>query len=541
MATPFTQFTHWRTAAAAALLFASAAHTGAAQHPAGRELTADEQVLHVLNRLTYGPRPGDAARVRAMGVDRWIAQQLDPASVPDTAAERLLAPYAMLQADPAEVTAWYRQVVQMRRAAARDSAPSQGNGPRRAPTDAQAKLREAVTDVESAKLVRAVASERQLEELLADFWANHFSVFKGKGQTRLYIAHYDREVIRPHAMGKFRDLLGAVAKSPAMLFYLDNARSVAERPGRPRGLNENYARELLELHTLGVDGGFTQQDVREVARAFTGWTIEPREGEFVFRPAAHDREAKTVLGKQLRANRGIEDGEEVLDLVARHPATARHVARKLVMRFVSDSPPPALVARAAATFTRTDGDLREVVRTIVSSDEFWSRDAWRAKVKTPFELVASTYRALGAVPDSTPRATLLVARLGQPIYGRQTPDGWPDSGEEWMNAGAILARINFGLLAAGGRLPGARLQQWPALSRVRAARGEERVDIVIAELLGGTVSRETREILTTGANPLAARAPMAADSLAVNARGLRLDDLQQVVGLALGAPEFQRR
>ena len=541
MATPFTQFTHWRTAAAAALLFASAAHTVAAQHPAGRELTADEQVLHALNRLTYGPRPGDAARIRAMGVDRWIAQQLDPASVPDTAAERLLAPYAMLQAEPAEVTAWYRQVVQMRRAAARDSAPSQGNGPRRAPTDAQAKLREAVTDVESAKLVRAVASEHQLEELLADFWANHFSVFKGKGQTRLYIAHYDREVIRPHAMGKFRDLLGAVAKSPAMLFYLDNARSVAERPGRPRGLNENYARELLELHTLGVDGGYTQQDVREVARAFTGWTIEPREGEFVFRPAAHDREAKTVLGKQLRANRGIEDGEEVLDLVARHPATARHVARKLVMRFVSDSPPPALVARAAATFTRTDGDLREVVRTIVSSDEFWSRDAWRAKVKTPFELVASTYRALGAVPDSTPRATLLVARLGQPIYGRQTPDGWPDSGEEWMNAGAILARINFGLLAAGGRLPGARLQQWPALSRVRAARGEERVDIVIAELLGGTVSRETREILTTGANPLAARAPMAADSLAVNARGLRLDDLQQVVGLALGAPEFQRR
>ena len=337
---------------------------------------------------------------------------------------------------------------------------------------------------------------------------------------------------------------------------------------RPRGLNENYARELLELHTLGVDGGYTQQDVIEVARALTGWSIDPRRGEFIFRRAAHDRGAKTVLGVTLPGGRGIQDGEEVLDIVARHPATARHIARKLVVRFVSDSPPPALVERAAATFTRTDGDITETLRTIVTSDEFFAQSAWRAKVKTPFELVASTYRALGQVPDTTPRAALLVARLGQPIYGRQTPDGWPDTADEWMNAGAILNRINFGLLVAGGRVPGIRLADWEAYGRLRAAgcgtgavegRREppcaQAADILAAELLGGAMSVETREILMSGTNPLLDRATQsdvgpsgmsgraqAPDApAAVSTRGLQLAPLNQLVGLALGSPEFQRR
>jgi uncharacterized protein (DUF1800 family) len=308
-------------------------------------------------------------------------------------------------------------------------------------------------------------SERQLYEQMVDFWENHFSVFSGKGQTRLYIPAYDRDVIRPKALGNFRDLLGAVAKSPAMLFYLDNAQSSADtarrtlRPvrfqvGRRRGLNENYARELMELHTLGVDGGYTQQDVVEVARALTGWSIDPGEGAFIFRPGVHDAEEKVVLGTKLSAGRGIEDGEQVLDILARHPATARHIVRKLAVRFVSDTAPAALVDRCAAVFTAKQGDMRETLQCVVTSPEFFSRAAYRAKVKTPFELVASAFRATGAMPDRTARGTQIVARLGQPIFGRQTPDGWPDRGEEWMNAGAMVNRVNFGLQLASGRVPG---------------------------------------------------------------------------------------
>jgi uncharacterized protein (DUF1800 family) len=352
--------------------------------------------------------------------------------------------------------------------------------------DVRRTLQLSLAEVSSAKLARAVTSERQLYEQMVDFWENHFSVFAGKGQTRLFIPAYDRDVIRPYALGKFRDLLGAVAKSPAMLFYLDNAQSAADtvhrtlssrrlreaqpvgsrpglRPGLtvapggvrpPRGLNENYARELMELHTLGVDGGYTQQDVIEVARALTGWSIDPREGAFVFRPAIHDADEKTVLGSRLPALRGIEDGEQVLDILARHPSTARHITRKLVVRFVSDSAPPALVDRCAAVFSRSDGDIRETLRCVVTSPEFFSKAAYRAKVKTPFELVASALRATNASVDNTPRGAQVVARLGQPIFGRQTPDGWPDRADDWVNAGAMVNRVNFGLTLAAARVPG---------------------------------------------------------------------------------------
>ena len=550
---------------AAAFVVAALFLTPLTSHAQGREQTADQQVLHVLNRLAFGPRPGEAARVRSLGVNRWIAQQLEPSGIRDTVIASIIARHPGVTMEQAEITRLYRAEVAARRADGR--AQPQGPEPvrpRRASDEAR-RLNAAIADVGAARLARAIESERQLEEVMVDFWANHFSVARSKGQTRLFLAQYERDAIRPHAMGRFRDLLGAVAKSPAMLFYLDNARSVADQPApraarrpqapnRSRGINENYARELLELHTLGVDGGYTQQDVMEVARALTGWSIEPASGSFTFRRAQHDRGAKQVLGMPLPAGKGIEDGEAVLDLLTKHPATARHIARKLVVRLVSDSAPPALVDRAAATFTRTGGDITETVRTIVTSDEFFSREAWRAKVKTPFELVASTYRALGQAPDATPRATQLVARLGQPIYGRQTPDGWPDTGGEWMTAGAILSRINFGLLTAGGRVPGVQLARWPAYAKMRAAGCELRgpagnsdtrcaaaVDIVVNELLGGSVSVETREILMSGTNPLLTRPAAASDSLGASVRGIRLDPMQQLVGLALGAPEFQRR
>jgi uncharacterized protein (DUF1800 family) len=316
--------------------------------------------------------------------------------------------------------------------------------------DARRSLQLSVAEVGAAKLSRAVLSERQLYEQMVDFWENHFSVFIGKGQTRLFIPAYDRDVIRPHALGKFRELLGAVAKSPAMLFYLDNARSSA------RGLNENYARELMELHTLGVDGGYSQKDVIEVARALTGWTIDPREGAFVFRPRQHDEGEKVILGERFGAGRGIEDGERVLDMLARHPSTARHITRKLVVRFVSDSAPPGLVDRCASVFSRTDGDIRATLQCVVTSPEFFSRTAYHVKVKTPLELVASALRASDATPDGSPRSTQILVRLGQPMFGRQTPDGWPDTADEWVNAGAMVNRVNFTLALVSGRVPGVR-------------------------------------------------------------------------------------
>ena len=444
--------------------------------PIVSDLSKAQQVDHVLNRLAYGPRPGDIERVRAMGLERWIALQLSPERINDAGTDSVVASYQTLQTPTSELASMFREVRMARRDSSRRDDLA---GERR-------RLQLTLAEVSEAKMDRAVRSERQLYEEMVDFWENHFSVFAGKGQTRLFIPAYDREVIRPYAMGKFRDLLGAVAKSPAMLFYLDNAQSVADsvhstlssrplrgaqrngsrpglRPGfvvapsaarMPRGLNENYARELMELHTLGVDGGYTQQDVIEVARALTGWSIDPREGAFVFRPAVHDADAKVVLGSRLSANRGIEDGEEVLDILARHPSTARHITRKLIVRFVSDSPPPSLVDRCAGVFSRSDGDIRETLRCVVTSPEFFSKRAYRSKVKTPFELVASALRATDATPDKTPRSTQIVARLGQPMFGRQTPDGRPDRAEDWVNAGAMVNRVNFGLTLASGRVPG---------------------------------------------------------------------------------------
>jgi len=434
------------------------------------ELTRDQQIDHALSRLAYGARPGDAKRVRSIGLERWMAQQLSPQRIEDRKADSVVATYRSLGTPTSRIVALFRDTRAQQQQQQRDTGsmrPPPGMEPRREPgMDSRRELQQTYAEVASAKLARAVVSERQLYEQMVDFWENHFSVFSGKGQTRLFIPAYDREVIRPRALGSFRELLGAVAKSPAMLFYLDNAQSVADsshqtlgnvrRPAgrRGRGLNENYARELMELHTLGVDGGYTQQDVIEVARALTGWSIEQREGVFAFRPATHDADEKIVLGSQLKAGRGIEDGEQVLDILARHPSTARHITRKLVVRFVSDSAPPALVDRCAAVFGTTDGSIRETLQCVVTSPEFFSKAAYRAKVKTPFDLVASALRATGATPDRTPRSAQIVARLGQPIFGRQTPDGWPESAEEWMNAGAMVNRVNFGLSLAESRVPG---------------------------------------------------------------------------------------
>jgi uncharacterized protein (DUF1800 family) len=333
---------------------------------------------------------------------------------------------------------------------------------------------------------------------------------------------------------------------------------------RNGGLNENYGRELLELHTLGVDGGYTQQDVINVARALTGWTIRPAAagGGFIFRPEMHDAGEKTVLGRKLRAKRGIEDGEDVLDIVARHPSTAKYIATKLARRFISDNPPQAVIDRAAAVFTRTDGDIREVVRSIITSNEFYSQKAFRAKVKSPFEVVVSALRAMNAEPDSTPRTAQAIAYLGQPIYGHQAPNGWPETGEAWMNTGAILNRINFGMAAAASRIPGADIRSIPGIDSLRSASRQKQVDAVVTVLLSGSASPDTRAVLMSGENPLLATAKDSAQVIAPPADAgepmdmqmrpranpfgrqtgaVQLTGIAQVVGLALGSPEFQRR
>ncbi|MGQ0646677.1 MAG: DUF1800 domain-containing protein [Gemmatimonadaceae bacterium] len=599
-----------------------------------RELSDREQAIHVLNRLSFGPRPGDVDAVVRLGVDNWISRQLAPQRIPDPVATAALSSYTYLNASAAELRDQFPPPGAVRRMAEGQMTARDSRSLRRQVREG----RQFIGELMSARVARAVVSERQLNEVMTDFWLNHFSVFVGKNaQMRYHLPAYERDAIRPHVLGKFRDLLGAVARSPAMLIYLDNAISVADstrptladrsiaerrlrrvrgavganarRPGaridsagleqllarRPKGLNENYARELLELHTLGVDGGYTQADVIEVARALTGWTVRPgRQGGsgFQFNPIAHDAGEKRILGQRFGPGRGEEEGEAVLDLLAHHPSTARYIATKLVTRFVSDAPPPDLVDRAAEAFRRTDGDLREVVRSIVTSPEFFSRAAYRSKVKSPFEVVVSAARALGGMADSTAATAALVARLGQPIYGHQAPDGWPETGDEWMNTGSILNRINFGMAVAANRLPGARLDDWSAYASLQHASRSAQVEGVIAALLGGQTTPETRAILESGSNPLLAAAER--DSLRVDvdeaiemtsagvegrrrdqARGAPpvgqgsttarerrnqnvpdranpmrgaalgpvrpLTGLDQIIGLALGSPEFQRR
>ena len=531
---------------------------------AGGDLTADERVRHVLDRLTFGPRPGDIGRVSAMGVEKWIDMQLQPSAIDDSEADRLIASLETQRKTPWELIADHPDPQEIQQRIRNLANPTHEDSVMI--RQSQQITQRLTAQIQTVRMLRATASERQLQEVMTDFWENHFSVFLGKTPNRWSMVEYDRDVIRPRALGKFRDLLEAVAKSPEMLFYLDNYQSVVDslHPNvdeeriearrtqspdpiarllttlprrRPRGVNENYARELMELHTLGVNGGYTQKDVQEVARALTGWSIDAPQfgGRFVFRPEQHDAGEKVVLGHVLPAGRGIQDGEEVLDILAHAPATAHFITTKLARHFVSDDPPPALVDRCAREFTRSDGDIRETMRCIVTSPEFFSRAAYRAKVKTPFELVASALRAMDAQPDTLPRQAQIAAQLGQPIYGRLTPDGWPDTGDAWMNTGAILNRINFGLRLAAGQIPGARLAAWPPAMRLRQLPPDQQVNGVVNELLGGDVSSATRSILVSGENPMLVNASAPA------VRGPALAGLPAIVGLALGSPEFQRR
>ena len=465
--------------------------------------TTEQAALHALNRLTFGPRPGDLERVRATGLQRWIEQQLEPSRIADAGMAARLERLETLTLDSQTIQREYSgpAMVERRQRKLAESAKPETENPEMSPArrpagqmnDVLRKDRQVIAELEEAKLLRAVYSERQLEEVLVDLWFNHFNVFAGKGATRNYVGEYERDAIRPYVLGNFRDLLGATAKSPAMLFYLDNWMNVAENsaggaerrlprgrrapdltsggaasptsavgasPRRPTGLNENYARELMELHTLGVDGGYTQADIINVARAFTGWTIQPRQGSgFQFAAAKHDGGEKHVLGHTIKANGGVDDGEQVLDILAAHPATAHHIALKLATRFVSDAPPAALVDRAAARFMATKGNLREVVRTIVTSPEFFAPAASRAKVKTPLEFVTSALRATGAeIRNAVPLAREL-RDMGMPVYFCQPPTGYDDTASTWVSAGALVSRMNFAVALGKNEMRGVTLKR----------------------------------------------------------------------------------
>jgi uncharacterized protein (DUF1800 family) len=394
---------------------------------------------------------------------------------------------------------------------------------------------EMLVELQAQKLIRAVDSQRQLDEVLTDFWFNHFNIFWGKGQDKWLTTDFEMNAIRPHVLGKFKDLLTATAKSPAMLFYLDNAESSApdarpvgraNRPGfkrgpfgrppfgpvmlppapqqpnpnaanqkgkRKTGINENYARELMELHTMGVDGGYTQKDVQEVARCLTGWTIDgPRRGgHFAFRDWMHDNGEKTVLGHKIPAGGGQRDGEMVIDILVHHPSTVKFISTALVRRFVSDTPPQSLVDRVSQVYVRTDGDIREMMKTILTSPDFNSPAAYRAKIKSPFELAASAIRALGGDTNGSPALGQFIAKMGEPLYRYQAPTGYPDRAEQWVNTGALLQRLNFGLAITGNKIAGTTV----AIGNADVGSAQQLIDRAIAELLGGDVSEQTRTVL----------------------------------------------
>jgi uncharacterized protein (DUF1800 family) len=593
------------------------------------ELSVDEAVLHALNRLGYGPRPGDVERVKQMGLAKWIELQLNSKSIDDSAVEARLNIYPTLKMSNSQLMAAYpnlKQQAAKQNPQAREETPEQKaqrqtdtaitemardldandastNGTRPAnnatvaaaspdtpspmklnpPTrgagrkdalsvdpnavppaisDDSKRPQRVVEELAMAKMTRAVYSERQLQQVMDDFWLNHFNVFAGKGEVKWYLTSYERDVIQPHALGKFKDLVTATAKSPAMLFYLDNYLSADPRaaqhamrqmqrggrrpsvpqPANPqkakkqqRGLNENYGRELMELHTLGVDGGYTQKDVTEMARCFTGWSIEkPREvAVFKFDEKLHDPDVKVVLGKKIHSG-GMKDGEQVIELLSKNPNTAKFISTKLARRFVSDNPPPALVARMAKMFHKSDGDIREVMRAMIYSPEFWSREAYRAKVKTPYELVVTSVRALGTDVDTPMPLVQWVARIGEPLYQCQPPTGYSDKAETWVNTGALLNRLNFSLALAGNKVRGSRSDVLAVLGSETGGDAKAALDRAVQVFLGGQAAPATVETLEKQLE-----SPQVLQA--------RLDDpvkqvdLGVVTGLVLGAPEFQRR
>jgi uncharacterized protein (DUF1800 family) len=558
-----------------------------------RTLNEEQRIIHLLNRIGFGPKPGNVEKVRQMGVERYVELQLHPEAIQDSTVETRLQALKTLTMSSEELADSFPPLRQKTGTSRAENdgkrTPSVIDTPeeRREMTASGLKgPRRVIAELGEAKILRAVYSERQLYEVMVDFWTNHFNVFAAKGANKWLITSYDRDAIRPHAMGNFKDLLMATAKSPAMLFYLDNwmssdpkageklsrmaefranrfpfdnsrgfgslrrlQRELGRRDRQPQtsspvpegkekrrlGLNENYARELMELHTLGVDGGYTQNDILEVARCFSGWTIaRPRQGGgFAFIKFMHDDGEKTVLDHKIPSGGGIQDGERVLDILVHHPSTAKFIATKLTRHFVADEPPPSLVSRVADVYRTMEGNITAMLRTILTSPEFNSAEVYRAKVKRPFELVVSSMRALGAETDGGPPILRQLAEMGEPLFLCQPPTGYTDIAEAWVSSGALLNRLNFGLALAANRLPGTRveLQQFIADRKMRAP---EQLLTHLAEII---VQGELSERTLTPLKKQMERTD-SVNSEFEDARGI---GPAKIVGLLLGSPEFQRQ
>jgi uncharacterized protein (DUF1800 family) len=521
----------------------------------GKKLSEDQKIIHTLNRLGYGPRPGDVEKVKKVGLEKYIDQQLHPERIDDKAIEAKLKGLTSLQMDVAELYRNYPAPGMIARnlglrMPGQNNAPNNQNGPpnseetkddqRDQRQQIQAYYREnnlkppqlMLIELQSQKIIRAAYSERQLQEVMTDFWFNHFNIFWAKGADRWMTTDFEMNTIRPNTLGKFKDIVKATAKSPAMLFYLDNFQSMTpdvQLPGRgrfarrnagrlpnrqseqmtdeqrerlnqlrnrKRGINENYARELMELHTLGVDGGYTQKDVQEVARCFTGWTIDRPQinGSFIFREIMHDKGEKVVLGQKIDEG-GIKDGEKVIEILSRHPGTAKFISTKLVRRFVSDNPPQSLIDRVASVYQKTDGDIREMLKTIFASQEFYSREAYRAKIKSPFELAISAIRAMSSDVVVPLQTAQFISKMGQPLYLYQAPTGYPDRAEQWVNTGALLERLNFGIALSTNRLRGVNVDMTRVAPDLEPADSKRVMNSALAVLLNGDVSDQTRSIL----------------------------------------------
>jgi uncharacterized protein (DUF1800 family) len=667
------------------------------------QMDASKKAVHALNRLTFGPRPGEVEKVAQLGVERWIEQQLNPEKIDDSALLAKLDPFRTLKMDsrelvenfpppqvlkaisegrmdmpsdpkkkavyeaqlaaykarvegraqnpgngdkdnndanaqdmrPAEMTDdaarqkrseerrkmlpsimalmqktpqervlaimkmepnERRQIVQLMTPAERERLTTYLTPDEREMLRAIASPQGAITnELIQAKLLHAIYSERQLEEVMADFWYNHFNVFIGKGADRYLTTAYERDTIRKHALGKFEDLLVATAKDPAMLFYLDNFQSVGpnsmagkrsgqargpiaqrmqdRRRNRPnnqaannrmandqqpmmaddpaaqmpvkRGLNENYARELMELHTLGVEGGYTQQDIVEVAKVFSGWTVrQPRQGgDFEFNDRIHEPGAKTVLGQKIGEG-GESEGRKVLHMLATHPSTAKFISRKLAMRFVADNPPPSLIDNMAATFLKSNGDIKQVLRTLFQSPEFWAQDSYRAKVKTPLEFVVSAVRVTGTEVRNPMALAQTLNKLGMPLYGAQPPTGYSMKADAWVNSAALLNRMNFALGLANGQMRGLEVQRKRIMSTPVAMPNAQDTDLEMLSksLLAGDVSKQTLETIRKQlAEPQAQQVSTSADDMPMQRPRAPGESLGVVAGLLLGSPEFQRR
>jgi uncharacterized protein (DUF1800 family) len=620
-------------------------------------LSEHDRALHALQRLTFGPRPGDIEKVLALGVDQWIEQQLGPGQIVNSTLDGKLGQYRTLRmqprelaqafptgqmireaaegkrpmpSDPVQYGLWEvlvdkyqadKATAQQKNDSAAAIAPEDAGAQKAAEDakkdaaahlsdmllslpkanrmpalmklpisdrriltqfisgDARGRLiadfspaeREAflamngpsgvvVSELQQAKILRAIYSERQLEEVMTDFWFNHFNVFINKDQDQYFVTSYERDVIRPNALGKFRNLVAAVAKSPAMLYYLDNwlsmgpnSQAAGAGPGQNRssasnrGLNENYGRELMELHTLGVDGGYTQSDVTQLARVFTGWTIQPMDQGwgFVFDPKRHEPGPKVVLNRTL-AEDGVNEGLHALEVLCQSPATARFISTKLARRFVADDPPPELVKRMAQTFLQSDGDIKEVLRSMVNSKEFWSPGVYRKKMKTPLEFVVSAIRATGTQIQNPQPILQALNKMGMPLYQMQPPTGYSTKAEAWMNSDALVERLNFSMSITGGNLGGVNFDPLRVLALGLLARAPKEeivpvntnggtdaaITLVEDALIGGAISQNTDSTI---------RKSLSAPEVGNNLLSDPARPLAIIIGLTLGSPEFQLR